>query len=257
MKDFITSDSFKKARQTAIAACLWLLIWQAASAAIGLEMLLASPVSVMRQLIANLQTPDFWSSVGFSLSRMAAGFLAAFVLGILLSVIAYKLPPIEIFLAPMMGVIKAAPVASYTILCLLLLPKQMLSVVISFLMALPIIYTNILTGLKATDRQLLEMADAFGIGAFRRVVYIYFSELLPFLISACSVALGFCWKSGIAAEVIGLLRGSIGEKLYQAKIFVDTPNVLAWTAVVIAISFLFEKVFLWLLKRAAGTLERM
>ena len=257
MKDFTTSDSFKKAWQTAAAVCLWLVIWQAASTAIGLEMLLASPVSVVRQLIANIQSTHFWSVVGFSLSRMAAGFFLAFVSGILLAVAAYKLSLIEIFLAPMMGVIKAAPVASYTILCLLLLPKQMLSVVISFLMAMPIIYTNTLTGLKDTDRELLEMADAFEIGPLRRVVYIYFSGLFPFLISACSVALGLCWKSGIAAEVIGLLRGSIGEKLYQAKIFVDTKNVLAWTLVVIAISFVFERVFLWLLRRAAGALERM
>jgi NitT/TauT family transport system permease protein len=130
-------------------------------------------------------------------------------------------------------------------------------VVISFLMALPIMYTNVLEGLLGMDKKLLEMAAVYEVPASRRIVYIYFSQLMPFLVSACSLSLGLCWKSGIAAEVIGLPLGSIGEHLYQAKIFVDTKTLLAWTVVVIAVSFLFERVFLAFLKKLAAAVERM
>ena len=71
---------------------------------------------------------------------------------------------------------------------------------------------------------------------------------MPYFVSACSLSLGLCWKSGIAAEVIGLPDGSIGEKLYQAKIFLQTDELFAWTIVVIAVSVLFEKTFLFLLR---------
>ena len=63
--------------------------------------------------------------------------------------------------------------------------------------------------------------------------------------------MGFCWKSGVAAEVIGVPDHSIGEKLYMAKIYLSTDELLAWTLVVILLSALFEKLCLWLLGRRA------
>ena len=58
------------------------------------------------------------------------------------------------------------------------------------------------------------------------------------------VSLGLCWKSGIAAEVIGTPVNSIGEKLYQAKIYFDTSDLFAWTFVIVLLSICFQKVFL-------------
>ena len=239
-----------------LAAAVWLALWQAASAAISQEMLLASPVLVVRRLWELVLTPEFRSSVFFSLSRVAAGFLLALLLGIVLAALAYPLRPVEILLEPFMSAVKAAPVASYIILCLLFLPSRSLSIFISLLMALPVIYTNVLTGLQNTDRKLLEMARVFRMSLPRRIRYIYFSQLTPSLLAACSLSLGLCWKAGVAAEVIGLPRGSIGEQMYQAKIFLDSPSLLAWTVVVVAVSFLFEKAFLALLRRLAAALER-
>ena len=61
----------------------------------------------------------------------------------------------------------------------------------------------------------------------------------------------------MAAEVIGVPDGSIGEKLYHAKIYLNTPELFAWTVVIVMISFVFEKCFLggirWLLQKV----ERM
>ena len=75
------------------------------------------------------------------------------------------------------------------------------------------------------------------------------SVLISFL-QGCSVALGICWKSGVAAEVIGLPDGSIGDALYRAKITLSTGELFAWTFVIILLSAVFEKLFLALLDRA-------
>ncbi|WRS28319.1 ABC transporter permease subunit [Oscillospiraceae bacterium MB08-C2-2] len=257
MKDSITSPKPPRLWEKALAIALWLLCWYLASKAIKQEMLLASPVSVAKTLLGLMSTGSFWSSVAFSLSRVVAGFGLAFAAGILLAVGAYRSRAMAVFLRPFMGIINAAPMASYIILCLLFLSSRSLSICISFLMALPIMYSNVLTGLQSTDQKLLEMASAFGVPPLRQMVYIYFSQLMPFLVSACSLSLGVCWKSGISAEVIGLPLGSIGEQLYQAKIFVDAKTVLAWTVMVIAISFLLERTFLALLQKLASSLERM
>lgn len=91
----------------------------------------------------------------------------------------------------------------------------------------------------------------------RRLLYIYLPQLQPFLLSACSVALGMSWKAGIAAEVIGIPSGSIGEQLYEAKVYLSTADLLSWTVVIVLVSVLFEKLFITLLKRAFAGLERL
>ena len=80
-------------------------------------------------------------------------------------------------------------------------------------------------------------------------VFISFLMVLPYFLSACRLSLGMCWKAGVAAEVIGVPSGSIGEKLYNAKIYLNTPDLFAWTIVIIVISFVFEKCFLGIVSR--------
>ena len=246
----------KKILEQTAAVGLWLAVWHIASIIIGVDMILPSPIIVAQRLASLIATKGFWESIAFSMSRMGAGFILALVVSIALAALSYVFRFAEILLSPAMSVIKAAPVASYIILCLLLMPSRRLSIVISFMMALPVFYSNILEGLRQTDPKLLEMARTYEIPLYKRIAFIYFSHVLPYLTAAISVALGLCWKAGIAAEVIGIPRGSIGESFYQAKIYSDTKSVLAWTIVVVAFSLLFEKAFLLLLAQIRHSLER-
>ena len=68
------------------------------------------------------------------------------------------------------------------------------------------------------------------------------------LLAGCAAALGMSWKAGVAAEVIGVVSGSLGERLYDAKIYLMTADLLAWTVVIVALSAGFEKLVLWLLR---------
>ena len=236
---------------------LWFAVWELAARTIGQDILLVSPFSVLRRLSELVRTGSFWSSVLFSFLRIAGGFSLATLLGTSLAAVSYRFRNVEVLLEPLVQTIKATPVASFVILILIWVPSRNLSVVISFLMVLPIMYTNVLMGIRSTDRQLLEMADVFHVPVWKRLRYIYVSQILPFFRSACSVALGLSWKSGIAAEVIGIPVGSIGEKLYQSKIYLDTSDLFAWTLVIIVISVCFEKLFLSLVDGIVGKLERM
>ena len=136
-----------------MAVFFWITIWQFASMYLGQEILLASPVSVVRKLFELSFTGNFWQSVGFSFVRIVTGFLLAMFLGIFLAVLAYWSKTVEILIAPVIAVVKSTPVASFIILCLIWIPSRNLSVFISFLMVLPVIYTNILEGIRQTDCQ--------------------------------------------------------------------------------------------------------
>ena len=257
MHSTTSSKDHSRLRVRPWAILLWLAVWQAASAALDQQLLLASPISVLFRLFSLVRTLPFWESLLFSFIRICAGFLGAVCLGVLLAALSVRFLKVSELLAPLMLAIKAIPVASFIILVLIWIPSRNLSVFISFLMVLPVIYTNVLDGIRATDKDLLEMARVFSLSPFRTVRYIYISQVMPFFRSACTISLGLCWKSGIAAEVIGIPDGSIGENLYQAKIYLNTPDLFAWTLVIVLISLVFEKLFLALLDWGFKRLERM
>ncbi len=227
----------------------WVGIWQLAAMKIGKEVLLASPLQTLGALADLWGQPVFWHTIGFSLGRIMAGFLLAVAAGVVLSLLSYAFDFVETLLAPLFGVIKSVPVASFIILLLLWVRGGNLSVCISFLMVLPVIYNNMLAGLKAVDKNLLEMAKVFRLSFKKKMLYIYLPRVLPYFTAACTTSLGLCWKSGIAAEVIGMPAGSIGNRLYETKLYMETAQMFAWTAVIVIISFAVEKGFLWLLKK--------
>ena len=244
------------------AAAFWLLVWEGASLALaattgGRMLLLASPVQALGRLLALAGTAEFWRAVAFSSARILGGFLLSCVLAVALAALAARLRWVRELLSPLVAVVKAVPVVSFIILALIFLSSENLSLLISGLMVFPPVYLNLLEGIEHADRQLLEMARVFRIPAARRIRYVYLPQVLPYFRSACDSALGLCWKSGIAAEVIGMPDGSIGEQLQQAKIYLNTPDLFAWTLVIVLVSLVFEKVFLALLKWGERALERM
>lgn len=238
------------------AVAVWVIVWQLASMALGQEILLVSPVSVLLRLGELAPHWDFWSAIAFSFWRITFGFLLACLVGTVLGVLSSRFGPVKDLTAPLMTVIKSIPVASFIILVLIWVPSRNLSVVISFLMVTPIVYTNVLGGISSMDRKLTQMADVFQVPFSRRLRYLYLPQVAPFFRSACGVGLGLCWKAGIAAEVIGLPDGSIGERLYEAKVYLATPDLFSWTVVIILVSLVFEKCFLFLLDRLVARLEQ-
>ena len=227
-----------------MAVGFWLAVWQVAAMAIGQEVFLVSPVQALHCLLRLLPQADFWHRVGFSAGRILLGFGLGVVCSAALAVAAEICPAAEILIAPVLQLVKATPVASFIILALVWVRGSSLSVLISFLMVLPVLYGAVRTGIRAADPQLLEMAKVFRLPLGRRLRAVWLPAVLPAFRQGCSVALGICWKSGVAAEVIGLPNGSIGDALYRAKITLSTGELFAWTFVIILLSAAFEKLFL-------------
>lgn len=228
------------------AIAFWLAVWEIASLLIGEELFLPSPISVLEALAASAVDLSFWSAVLFTLERIILGFIISLSSAVILAFLSYRWRILGILLEPIVKVVRATPVASIVILILVWVRSRNLSVVISFMMVFPVVYQNVLKGLCDTDRNLIEMADAYRIRTLKRIRYIYLPYLVPYLESAISISLGLAWKSGIAAEVIGLPAGSIGERVYEAKIYLSMPDLFASTVTVIILAFVFERVFLYL-----------
>lgn len=224
-----------------LAICFWLIMWEGMSIVIGSDIVLSPPGKVLRILFTLVREADFWQIIASSTLRILFGFLLALITGTVFAVLSYKSRLFSELVSPLMKVVKATPVASFIILALIWIRSKNLSVLISFLMVVPVVYMNIQQGLMNTNEKLLQFAEVFRISPLKRIKAIYFPAILPYLVSAVSIGLGFGFKSGIAAEVIGIPSKSIGEKLYEAKLYLMTGDLLAWTIVIILISVLLEK----------------
>lgn len=224
-----------------LVLCFWIAVWEMAARLINQEIFLPSPIAVLLTIIDLSKKAGFWLSIINSFIRIISGFFLGLMFGTILAVLSYKSTIIYELISPLMKVIKSTPVASFIILALVWISSKNLSVLISFLMVLPVSYSNMLYGLKSTDVKLLEMAKVFHLSRGKKIWAIYLPTVLPFIISAISVGLGFSFKSEIAAEVIGRPANSIGLNLYEAKLYLMIKELFAWTIVIILISVLFEK----------------
>lgn len=174
--------------------------------------------------------------------------MLGFITACILAAMASRWKWIEELLEPVMALLKAVPVASFVVLLLIWWGSSVLAVAICFLIVLPVIYINVLQGIQNSDSKLLEMAEVFAMSRVNQFFYIYRPALRPFLESGLKLALGMCWKSGVAAEIIGTPQYSIGERLYMSKIYLDTEGLFAWTVVVILLSLVFQRFFMWLVQ---------
>ncbi len=250
------SPRYKKTLLSAASIAFWLALWQLAAAIIGEGILLVSPLTVFVRLLELLSDSEFFSIIGFSFLRITIGVLLAMVLGTLLAVLAYKLPFMETLLRPLMGAVKAAPVASFVVIALLAVGSGYLSSLISFLMVTPVFYTSLLTGMKSVDPEYFEVAAVFGMLKCDRFRFIFMPYVTPHFSSACEVGIGIAWKAGVSAEVIGIASGSIGGELYDAKLNLETASLFSYTLVVIVISLVLEKLALHLISFIQRRLEK-
>ena len=245
----MSSSKLKKIFKFIIITISWLGIWQILSAVTGLSVLLPSPIETLLEIKELVVTSVFWQSVFHSLVRIIIGFLLGVLFGTLTAFISAFSKTVNDFLLPIIHIVKATPVASFIILAIVWLKTDNVPSFISMLIVFPIIWNNVKTGIRETDKNLIEMSDAFGVKKSKKLKQIYLPSVKPYFVSAVTTSMGLAWKSGIAAEVLCTPKNSIGSGIYASKIYLETPKLFAWTAIVVIMSIVLEKIILLIIKR--------
>lgn len=230
----------------------WVAVWQILALLVASPLLLPGPGAVLLRLSELAVTGAFWRSAMLSLLRILCGAVAAVVLGAVLAVVCCRFPLADALLSPLLGMVRSTPVASFILLLLIWIGRDILPAVIVILMVLPVVWANVCAGIRSTDPILLRTARVFRFSPWRTLRRVYVPSVMPHFLSACRTSLGLAWKSGIAAEVLTVPAVSIGKMLYESKLYLETTDLFAWTAVVVVCSLVIEKV----LMSAIGRLGR-
>ena len=232
-------------------AVFWLAVWAVVCYFANLKLLLPLPYpwDVARALWRLMGETSFWLVVGTSLLRIVIGFAIALVLGVVLAMLTTRFAALHAVLSPVLSVVRAAPVASFIFVAFLWIQAEQMPAFIAFLMVVPLVWGNVRQGILHTDSDLLEMAKVFRLSRIERLRHIRLPAVRPYLQAAVSTGFGFAWKAGVAAEILCWPKDSIGYYIAAAKNLVETADVFAWTAVVVALSVLLEWLLRWLTTR--------
>ena len=226
---------------TVLTVLFWLMAWQAASMIVNQPLFMPSPAETFASLGGLVLTELFWLSIAFTFFRVAAGVAVSFVLGILLAYAAHHAAFVEQLLRPVVAAAKATPVMSIIMLALVWFTSSFVPIFACILLCFPIFYTNTLSGLRSVDPQLFEMADVFRVRRRRVLTGIIIPSVIPYVYAALALCLGFSWKAVVAAEVLSSPRYAVGYRLYETKLYLQTPDLFAWTLAIVVISLIVEK----------------
>lgn len=231
-----------------LVVLFWLMIWGISSSIAGLPFLLPGPLSTLKKMIELWSNSSFWVSLSGSLSRVLRGFLLAVVSGTALAVLCARFRTADALLSPIKSVVRSTPISSFIILVLLWFSVGAAPVFIGFLAVMPMIWQDVQQGILHTPPDLIEMGRAYQFSKQKMIVNIYIPSVLPYFYAACANGMGFAWKACIAAEVIARPLYSVGKNLQDAKVYLLTDELFAWTVSVIMLSMALEAGMKWLIR---------
>lgn len=219
----------------------WLVVWQVASMLDSSGILLCGPLDALLALCRLVCAQTFWSSICFSTLRIVAGVVGGYLIAAVLAAASWHAYAVRALLQPVLLAIKSTPVACIVVILLIWIGVANVSIITVLLLVVPAIYFALCAGLDNMDAGRRELFEVFGMRGKRRFFALIWPAVLPYLEAVSSTVLGMSWKAGIAAELIGVPTGSIGERIYQAKLLLETSDLFAWTFCVICLSWLFER----------------
>lgn len=245
-------NKIKKPIKIILIAIFWLIIWELIAIFVGYELLVPSPIKVAERCVYLFGQGEFWAAILSTVLRVVAGFVFGVLFGVIMGWLTNKIKLLSRLFSPLLKIIRATPVASFIILVFVWLKSDTVPIFIAFLTVSPIIWQTVFDGLQNVDTDLQKMAKVYGLSEWKTLWHISAMSLLPEFLTACVNALGFAWKSGVAAEVIALPTVSIGKYLYRAKVVLETADVFACTLTVILLSVIFEYILKRLVKGRAA-----
>lgn len=242
------TERMKAVAAAGAVAAFWLAVWVLVAALVAQPLILPGPGAVALALLRLVCDGGTWAILAGSGARILGGLVFAAVCGGVLAGISSRSRAFARLVAPALSFVKATPVACVVVLLLIWLGSARVSIAAVFLMALPGVYFSLVEGLSQVDKPLEQMFRLHGVRGWRLFCAHTWREVLPFVLSCARAVIGMSWKAGVAAELIGMAVGTVGERIYQAKLLIETADLLAWTVLVVAASWACERVLVWLLR---------
>lgn len=228
-----------------VLTCLSVLLipvaWQLLSWQMAQPQLIPSFPDLMQALLRVVSSPGFLVSIGTTLLRACVGLLLSLAAASITAFLLNRSEGIRLLFMPWLSLLRSVPVISFILLALIFLNPEMIPLLIAFLTMYPLLTENLLKGLMNRRDSWKMLARQFHLNAWNRLFQINYPQLKPYLFSGLASAVGFGWRAIIMGEVLSQCVDGIGKRMKEAQVFIDVPELIAWTLVAIVLSWLTDK----------------
>lgn len=241
MQGFISKNNKKELIYTAVSIVILFICWKLISTIVDREILIPSPETTFAEVIRIAKSPNFTLSLANTLKRAVMGFGFALVTGAGLGMLAGVSKVVYYLLRPLVLVVKAVPTMAMILLALIWLESEKAPILVGFVIIFPVIYENVMQGIRSIDKNLLEMMRIYNLDKLTILKDLYIPSIMPYLKSAMAAAMGLNLKIIIAAEVLSQPKISMGTSFQIEKANLNTAGVFAWSIVTVILAALLEK----------------
>ena len=225
------------------------IMWQILSLIIHAELILPSPKNVFITVLKIIQNQSFWIHFLHTFQRIIISFIISIFFGTILGICCGLNPYVNQFFKLPISILRATPIVAFILIALFWFNSSTIPIFVSVVMTLPLISTSVVSGFENTEEKILQMAKIYNFTFFQKLMYIKFHYVFPYFLSGISSAFGLTWKVVVAGEIISLPKKAVGTIMSQAQVHLETQQVIAYTIILVLISFSLETIFGFVIKK--------
>jgi NitT/TauT family transport system permease protein len=202
--------------------------------------LLPGPVSTLKESIHLILDGTFVFHMIQSLRRVFVGAAIAMVFSVAVGIYMGTVLMGERFFQPLVVIGLTIPGLMWSLIAVMLFgineiaPYFAVSVTI-----FPMLVINIWAGVKALDKELMDMSHVFHFSPRMKITQVIIPQLIPNIFAATRYGLGLAWKVVVVVEMFGTSNG-VGYQVMKAYQIFNMEAVIAWTLTFVAAMILIE-----------------
>jgi NitT/TauT family transport system permease protein len=209
---------------------LAIAIWQTYVVLSGTpKYILPSPFDVIRALWTDWPTllPSLWTTLIITFEALAL----ALVGGVGLAIILVQSKWIELALFPFAVILQVTPVVAIAPLLLIYAPNtQTALLIVAFLVAFFPILSNMVSGLKSVDHNLLNLFDLYGAGRWQQLIYLKIPASMPYFLTGLRIGGGLALIAAVVAEFAAGSAGAgsgLAFRILESGYRLNIPRMFA------------------------------
>ncbi len=211
--------------------------------------ILPSPLEVLRKMVEVVGRDDFWVNVSATLRHLAIGFTIAFVIGTAIGIAMGRSAYWDAFFRDYVMLTLTTPGLVFALVCVMIFGLLPIGPIVAIVLtSFAHITVNVVEGVHAIPRDLMDMATAYGVDRRTRIRSIVLPAVAPFLFTAIRYGFAIAWKITALTELFGQTDG-VGIQIRVEFLFFDIAGVLAWAFFLVGFALVMERLVLQRLER--------
>jgi NitT/TauT family transport system permease protein len=215
-----------------IAIGVLLLAWQVASLFLP-EFIVPGLQLIWLEFVKMFHEGTLLKDTLLTLYRVMQGLVGGFIFGGILGLTMGTLRRSENYFMPVINFIMGVPALSWTLIVILWFRGTETRIFALMLaVSFPVFAHSFLDAVKSVSKELMEMTLAFRPTRGQVLRMLILPSIVPNILTAWKVSIGFAVRVVIVAELVGASTG-VGYRMVQQQSLLNMSGVLAWTLVLV------------------------